>query len=519
MNRKNGVSMIVLSITILVMAILAATAIISLEDSGIIGRSKSTVTKQNYMQEYERLQSVKNGMLANNFGEITVADYIEELRSKGILETGEQTNPDDSTTVVTKTGMVANLLQDGESNIIISLGTPNATIALSSTSVSGDVTSGSVTREVSVSTENVIGDISWTTSNATVATVSGNNTKATVTLKNPGVADITATYGSAKESFRVTVTGAVATPIITFNKTTISKTIDAGTTATETITATTSNITGSLVWTSSNTNVATVSASGNVATITIKAGGTTIITAKSGSATATCTVVVTENEPTIYELSGKWEFNAEILRGTTVPEMTQIINFTSNGNSYAKMMAVNNTWTLPSGNSGNEGYLTYITSTNTSTMAFNSSQLNNVGEDPYWAATAYRTVDFGSTPQSVSEEFYNWFIANAIKQESNNVERRIWLTDGSYLMTADANSTWSEIVGSGLTIYDTYGEEWLFTIENGYLKATWQGTGIQSPAGFVSGMMVEGSMLFGAYSSYSYSNDGYIYVPMGTNPA
>ena len=51
--------MIVLSITILVMAILAATAIIALEDSGIIGRSKNTTTKQNEQQEYTRLQVIK----------------------------------------------------------------------------------------------------------------------------------------------------------------------------------------------------------------------------------------------------------------------------------------------------------------------------------------------------------------------------------------------------------------------------------------------------------------------------
>ena len=297
MNRKNGVSMIVLSITILVMAILAATAIISLEDSGIIGRSKTTVTKQNYLQEFERLQTVKNGMLANNFGEITVADYIQELRDKGIIEAGEQTNPDDSITVVTKTGMVANLLQDGESNIIISLGTSNATIALNPTSLSGDITSGPVTKTITVNATNVTGDITWTTSNANVATVTGTNSSATVTLKGIGSATITATYGNAKATCSVNVTGTVVTPTITLNKTTISKTIDVGTTATETITATTSNISSSLVWTSSNTNVATVSSSGNTATITMKAEGTTIITAKSGNAMATCTVDVTENEP------------------------------------------------------------------------------------------------------------------------------------------------------------------------------------------------------------------------------
>lgn len=31
--------------------------------------------------------------------------------------------------------------------------------------------------------------------------------------------------------------------------------------------------------------------------------------------------------------------------------------------------------------------------------------------------TAHQTVDFGTTPQTVSENFYNWLVANATKQE------------------------------------------------------------------------------------------------------
>ena len=74
--RKQGVSLIVLSITILVMAILAATVIIALEDSGIIGRSKNTVSKQNQQEEYTRLMVIKNGILTDNLGTITVDEYI-----------------------------------------------------------------------------------------------------------------------------------------------------------------------------------------------------------------------------------------------------------------------------------------------------------------------------------------------------------------------------------------------------------------------------------------------------------
>ena len=295
--KRRGISLIVLSITILVMAILAATVIIALEDSGIIGRSKNTTAKQNYTEEYTRLQVIKNGVLTDNLGTISVDEYITELTNKGLIESGVTTNADGSKSVTTKTGFVANVMQDGESNVIISLGTSNATITLNPTSLSGDITSGAVTKTITVNATNVTGDITWTTSNANVATVPGTNSSATVTLKGIGSATITATYGNAKATCNVNVTGTVVTPTITLNKTTTSKTINSGSTATETITAPTQNITGALTWTSSNTSVATVSGSGNTATITMKAAGTAAITAKNGSTSASCTVTVTVNKP------------------------------------------------------------------------------------------------------------------------------------------------------------------------------------------------------------------------------
>ena len=68
MNKKKGISLIVLTITIIVMAILATTAIISLEDTGIISHSKQTVRKENYINEYERLAVIKDIIIADNFG-------------------------------------------------------------------------------------------------------------------------------------------------------------------------------------------------------------------------------------------------------------------------------------------------------------------------------------------------------------------------------------------------------------------------------------------------------------------
>ena len=117
MKKRKGISLIVLSITILVMAILAATVIIALEDSGIIGRSKNTVKNNNYVDEYTRLAVIKNGILTDNLGTITVDEYITELQNKGIIESSIITNADGSKTVTTKTGFTVVVSQNGTSDL------------------------------------------------------------------------------------------------------------------------------------------------------------------------------------------------------------------------------------------------------------------------------------------------------------------------------------------------------------------------------------------------------------------
>jgi hypothetical protein len=121
MNKKQGVSLIVLSITILVMAILAATAIIALEDSGIIGRAKNTTKNSNYVDEYTRLVVIKNGILTDNLGTITVEEFITELRNEDLLEAGQTNNADGSVTVITKTGFKVTLLQNGANDLKIGI--------------------------------------------------------------------------------------------------------------------------------------------------------------------------------------------------------------------------------------------------------------------------------------------------------------------------------------------------------------------------------------------------------------
>jgi uncharacterized protein YjdB len=130
--------------------------------------------------------------------------------------------------------------------------------------------------------------VTWTTSNASVATVSSNGT---VTAIAAGTATITAKAGAKTATCTVTVTLDVTE--VTLNKTSLDLCI--GDTTTLTATVKPSNENKSVTWTSSNTSVAGINT--NTGLITARAEGTATITAKCGDKTATCTLNV---NPTLY---------------------------------------------------------------------------------------------------------------------------------------------------------------------------------------------------------------------------
>ena len=130
------------------------------------------------------------------------------------------------------------------------------------------------------------GDLSWTSSNSSVATVDGNGK---VTAVGLGTANITASYGGS-----VSATCAVTVVGITLNKTSTTLYIQNGTYGSEVLTA---NVfpSSALTWTSSNPAVATVTSTGtNTARVTSVGTGTTTIkvTNEDGSYSATCVVTV-----------------------------------------------------------------------------------------------------------------------------------------------------------------------------------------------------------------------------------
>jgi Bacterial Ig-like domain (group 2)/Repeat of unknown function (DUF5648) len=164
-------------------------------------------------------------------------------------------------------------------------------------SVTGNVTVGvsiSLSAVASLSngtTPNVTTSSTWASSSTAVATVSASGV---ITARAPGTTTITASYGGQTATYNLTVLDTFVqtltlTPSVTGNVTVgVSSSLSAAASLSN---GTTTNVTISSVWTSSNTAVATVSASG---AITARAPGTTTITASYGGQSAIYNLTVVD---------------------------------------------------------------------------------------------------------------------------------------------------------------------------------------------------------------------------------
>nr|MCR5206672.1 Ig domain-containing protein [Lachnospiraceae bacterium] len=158
-------------------------------------------------------------------------------------------------------------------------------VSLNKTSLSLEIgSSESLTATISPSNA-TDKSVSWTTSNASVATVSNGK----VTGVAAGTATITVKTNNGKTATCTVTVDPVSVKSVSLNKTSL--TLDIGKSETLTATISPSNAANkTLTWTSSNTSVATVTSSGQV---TVKAAGTATITVKTNNGkTATCTVTV-----------------------------------------------------------------------------------------------------------------------------------------------------------------------------------------------------------------------------------
>ena len=119
-------------------------------------------------------------------------------------------------------------------------------------------------------------------------------------------------------------------------------------------------------------------------------------------------------------ISGKYKFNS------TLPQLAEgeyPVTFTSNGGTFAKFAVEgSNFYYLNASNNGVNAYLFGI-------------NFWNSGE-------AYRDIDFGSTPQTISDTLYNYLVANAAKEETQTSFdlSTLNLPGGSHTITVKAKA-------------------------------------------------------------------------------
>ena len=198
-------------------------------------------------------------------------------------------------------------------------------------------------------------DISWSSNNEAVATVSEDGT---VTAKSVGTAVITATSTNGKTASCTVTVEKKLIPIteVLIDKSSATLTEGESTTLTATVLPENTTDRKDISWSSSNNDIATVDTTGHVEA---KKAGTVIITATSSNGkTAECTVTVEKKLIPITEVSlsesavGIIEGNTHKLTATVLPENTTDSKSVSWGSSNEAVATVSEDGTITAKSAG-----------------------------------------------------------------------------------------------------------------------------------------------------------------------
>jgi type II secretory pathway pseudopilin PulG len=260
-KRNSGITLIALVVTIIVLLILAGITISTLMgENGIISNSQNAKTQSVYEEARERMKlaymavrseiatkTAKNGAYdatedmghllyvaaqdlltdkcyASYDGSVITLTYVDKAIDKGVIGSGKPEKEGWVSGTITVEEQSASFDFDeaamtrstqATKGITESTGETGGTEDPDDETETPEVTLSATTGEVEVestlvltATLNVTGDIVWSTSDATKATVAGsgeNNLTGTVTGVSAGTVTITATYGEVSKTCEVTV--------------------------------------------------------------------------------------------------------------------------------------------------------------------------------------------------------------------------------------------------------------------------------------------------------------------------
>ena len=331
-------------------------------------------------------------------------------------------------------------------------------------------------------------NVSWSSSNEAVATVSADGT---VTAKSAGIAIITATSENGMTASCTITVEKKLIPITEVYLDKSSATLTEGDTATLTATVLPENTTYSkdVSWSSSNSAVVTVDANG---TVTAKSAGTAVITATTENGkTASCTVTV--NKKNTY---------------TGLRDVDGQLKYFNNGN-------IDTTYTGFADYEGNRYYVSngVVDTTYTSLILDNGNwvyvengKVNNdytglVNYEGLWFYVDNGTIDWGYT--GLADYNGIWFYVSG------------GIVDWNYTGLTYYNDVWFYISG-GMIDWDYtrlvyYNDIW-FYVSGGILD--WDYIGLTSYNGIW--FMISGGMINWDYAGLVYYNDMWFYVSGGT---
>ena len=294
LKERNGITLIALVITIIVLLILAGVTIASITgENGILGKAQSAKIKNEKASIQEEIERAVLASRMNDNVKIDTTTLEEELNKiDGLTIESKGTDDNLPWTVVVK-GYRFQITEDGQVEAING-------ISLSPTKLKM-VEGQSPVKITATLTEGVTGNISWSTSNANVATV--NNGEVTA-VGTSGSATITAKVDGTDYSAECVVTIVSKVTQITITPSTVE--VEQGNTQDLTVTTQPAgtDIEDLEYKSSDTTGKITVNQQGRVTVAedaTVGATATITVTGKSSGTTGTCTITVKQAKLPIGE--------------------------------------------------------------------------------------------------------------------------------------------------------------------------------------------------------------------------
>ena len=215
MKKQKGITLVALVITIAIMLILAGVTISVSLKGGLFSKANEATSQMQIEAEKEQLLMATLVALGKN-GKVDLTKLDSNLPT-GFQKTGTGTYKSSTGNIYQVTVDADIILLNGTEGEPEEPDTPvvppaTPTITLSTTQITKEITNGvSETVTLTATLNNASGDLTWTSSDTSVAEISGSGTTRTITLKKAGTVKITVSYGSVNAICNITVTEKQAT--------------------------------------------------------------------------------------------------------------------------------------------------------------------------------------------------------------------------------------------------------------------------------------------------------------------